>query len=85
VSLDIGLRPTMGFDAVFTAIVAVIIGGVGYLPGALFGAFIVGFLQQIVVWKLDTAWQSGMVFLVLLIFLTFRPNGVFGQQAARRA
>lgn len=85
VSLDIGLRPNMGFDAVFTAIVAVIIGGVGYLPGALFGAFIVGFLQQLVVWKLDTAWQSGMVFMVLIVFLIFRPNGLFGRPVARRA
>jgi branched-chain amino acid transport system permease protein len=85
VSLDIGLRPNMGFDAVFTAIIAVIIGGVGYLPGALFGAFIVGFLQQLVVWKLDTAWQSGMVFLLLIVFLIFRPNGIFGRPVARRA
>jgi branched-chain amino acid transport system permease protein len=85
ISLDIGVQPNMGFDAVFIAFVAVIVGGVGYLPGALFGAFLVGFLQQFVVWKLDTAWQSGAVFLVLIVFLIFRPNGLFGLPVARRA
>ena len=85
VSLDVGVRPNMGLNAVFTAIVAVIIGGVGSLPGTLAGAFLVGFLQQIVVWKLDTAWQSGMVFAILIVFLIFRPNGLFGQAMARRA
>jgi branched-chain amino acid transport system permease protein len=85
VSLDIGVRPNMGLNAVFTAVVAVIIGGVGSLPGTLAGAFLVGFLQQIVVWKLDTAWQSGMVFAILIVFLIFRPNGLFGQAIARRA
>lgn len=85
-SLDLGVRPEMGFSVVFTSIVAVIIGGVGYLPGALAGAFLLGLVEQLAVWKLNSAWQAGLVFAVLLAFLFVRPQGLFGGRfVVRRA
>jgi branched-subunit amino acid ABC-type transport system permease component len=85
-SLDLGVRPEMGFSVVFTSIVAVIIGGVGYLPGALAGAFLLGLVEQLAVWKLNSAWQTGLVFAVLLVFLVLRPQGLFGGRfVVRRA
>ncbi|HUZ75702.1 MAG TPA: branched-chain amino acid ABC transporter permease [Stellaceae bacterium] len=86
VSLDLGVKPDMGFDAVFTSVVAVVVGGVGYLPGALLGAFMLALLQQLAVWQLNSAWQNGVVFGTLVIFLILRPQGVFGgRMASRRA
>jgi branched-chain amino acid transport system permease protein len=84
VSLDLGVKPDMGFDAVFTSVVAVVVGGVGYLPGALLGAFMLALLQQLVVWQLNSAWQSGLVFAVLVLFLVLRPQGVFGGRILSR-
>ena len=78
VSLDVGVRPEMGLLTVLVAIVAVIVGGVGYLPGALVGAFILGVLQQVSIWKINSAWQEGVVFALLLIFLVTKPDGLFG-------
>ena len=68
----------MGLLTVLVAIVAVIVGGVGYLPGALVGAFILGVLQQVSIWKINSAWQEGVVFALLLIFLVTKPDGLFG-------
>jgi branched-chain amino acid transport system permease protein len=84
VSLDVGVKPDMGFDVIFTSIVAVIVGGVGYLPGAFAGAFLLGLLQQLVVWKLESSWQSGIVFALLILFLIMRPQGFFGARMKSR-
>jgi branched-chain amino acid transport system permease protein len=83
-ALDLGATPNMGFDVVFAAIVALVIGGIGYLPGALIGAFTLGLVQQLVVWQLDAAWQSGLVFSLLILFLILRPQGFFGARMVTR-
>jgi branched-chain amino acid transport system permease protein len=83
---DVGVEPEMGFMVIFFAIVAVIIGGVGYLPGALLGGFLLGLIQQLSIWQLDSKWQGGIVFAVVLVFLLVRPQGIFGNRLnVRRA
>jgi hypothetical protein len=55
-------------------------------PGALAGAFLLGLVEQLAVWKLNSAWQTGLVFAVLLAFLIARPQGLFGGRfVVRRA
>ncbi len=75
---DLGVQPTMGFLIVFFSAVAVAIGGHGYLPGALVGAFAFGVLQQLATWQLDSRWQGGVTFAAVLVFLALRPQGLFG-------
>jgi branched-chain amino acid transport system permease protein len=83
---DLGVQPDMGFMIVFFSVVAVIIGGAGYLPGALIGAFVLGIVQQLSILQLDSRWQNGVVFAVVLAFLFFRPQGIFGSRLnVRRA
>jgi branched-chain amino acid transport system permease protein len=83
---DVGVEPEMGFMVIFFAIVAVIIGGVGYLPGALIGGFLLGLIQQLSIWQIDSKWQSGIVFAIVLLFLLIRPQGIFGNRLnVRRA
>jgi branched-chain amino acid transport system permease protein len=84
VSVELGTHPEMGFMAVFVATVAVIIGGVGQIYGALLGAFALGLLQQLSVWKIDSAWQHAVVYVVLVIFLFIRPMGALGHRAKVR-
>jgi branched-chain amino acid transport system permease protein len=86
ISFDIGARPDMGFSIVFISALAVIIGGVGYLPGALVGSFAVGIVQQFAIWQIDSRWQNGIVYAVVLVYLYLRPQGVFGARlVVRRA
>jgi len=79
-SYDVGVQPEMGFSIVFLSAVAVITGGAGYLPGALLGAVLLGIIQQLAIWQIDSIWQNGIVFAVVLLFLFVRPQGLFGNK-----
>jgi len=86
ISYDLGVRPQMGLSIMFVALVAVIVGGIGYLPGAAAGGVILGLLQQLALWHLSARWQEVVVFGALVIFLVFRPQGLFGARLlVRRA
>jgi branched-chain amino acid transport system permease protein len=84
VAYDLGVTPDMGFPVLFVALVAVIVGGVGYLPGAAAGGFLLGLLQKLSLWQLSGRWQDVIVFGALVLFLVFRPEGIFGHMLATR-
>jgi branched-chain amino acid transport system permease protein len=84
IAWDLGVRPEMGFPVLFVSLVAVIVGGVGYLPGAAAGGFLLGLTQNLSLWQLSGRWQDVVVFGALLIFLVFRPQGLFGHMLATR-
>ncbi len=84
-ALDVNMRPTMGMSALMTAIVAVIIGGVGSIAGVMLGSFLLALAQQIVTWTLGAQWQDPVVFATLLAFLLLRPQGIFGKPLRKRS
>jgi branched-chain amino acid transport system permease protein len=84
ISFDLGVTPDMGFSVLFVALVAVIVGGVGYLPGAAAGGFLLGLLQKLSLWQLSARWQDVIVFGALVVFLVLRPQGIFGHMLATR-
>jgi branched-chain amino acid transport system permease protein len=84
ISFDLGVTPDMGFSVLFVALVAVIVGGVGYLPGAAAGGFLLGLLQKLSLWQLSARWQDVIVFGALVAFLVFRPQGIFGHMLVTR-
>lgn len=80
VSFDVDMTPTMGFNALLMAVVAVIIGGVGSIPGAALGGLLLGMAQHLGVWKISAQWQDAIAFTILLAFLIFRTQGFFGRK-----
>lgn len=80
VGLDVGIDPHVGMNAVVTAAVALITGGIGVFEGAAFGALMLGCLQSIAVWQMSARWQDMVTFLVLILFLLFRPQGIMGRR-----
>jgi branched-chain amino acid transport system permease protein len=74
------INPQMGFAALLSGIVAALIGGVGSLRGVLFGSILLATLQQVVIWTLPSHWQDVPVFIVLIIFLLFKPYDVLGKR-----
>jgi branched-chain amino acid transport system permease protein len=80
ISFDIDMTPTMGMSALMMGVVAVIIGGVGSIPGAALGGFLLAFAQNFGVWKISSQWQDAIAFVILLVFLLFRPYGFFGKK-----
>jgi branched-chain amino acid transport system permease protein len=77
VSFDIGLEPTMGMNLLLKASIASIIGGIGSMPGAIAGAFLLGAVENFGIWKLSSEWKEAIAFALLIVFLVWRPQGIF--------
>jgi branched-chain amino acid transport system permease protein len=78
--LDVGIDPNIGMLALLNGAVAVIIGGVGIFEGTFLGAVLLGTLQSLVIWKTSARWQNTITFLLLIILLLFRPQGILGKK-----
>ncbi len=83
VALDVDMTPTMGMNALMMGVVAVIIGGIGSIPGVALGALLLGMAQHLCVWKISSQWQDSLAFVILLAFLLFRPEGFMGKKARK--
>jgi branched-chain amino acid transport system permease protein len=73
--------PLMGFNPVLKAFVASVIGGLGSLPGAVLGAYVLGGLEILLQGLLPSAltpYRDAFVFAVLIALLLLRPNGILG-------
>jgi len=82
---DTDLTPLMGFNILLLAAVAVIAGGVGSLFGSLVAGFLVAGTQQVAARLMPIQWQDTVVFIILIVFVLFRPNGLLGKHPARVA
>lgn len=79
-ALDTGFTPLLGFRVLVISMAAMVIGGVGSLPGVVLGAMIIGLIQNLGAIQFDTKWQDTIVFLLLLAFLLIRPQGLIGEK-----
>ena len=75
---DVGLDPNMGMSVLISAIVAMIIGGVGKFSTCILGGLTLGVLQSLTVYQFASNWQNAVTFVVLLILLFLRPQGIAG-------
>ncbi|WP_102348684.1 branched-chain amino acid ABC transporter permease [Bacillus sp. Marseille-P3661] len=83
-AMAIGVRPDQGFSIMFVSVIAVIIGGIGYLPGAALGALFLGIIESLSLWVLPSSWKTTVVFIVMLLFLVIKPQGFFGSKIGTR-
>ncbi len=80
VAWDVGFDPQGGLAALLLAVVASIIGGSQSFFGAVLGGILLGVMRSQVVWFLSAQWQEAVTFMILAIFLLFRPQGLIGQK-----
>jgi len=78
ISLETNIEPTMGFNAILKGIIASIVGGIGSIPGALFGGLFLGLVENLGIWKIQAGWKDTIAFAILIIFLLLRPSGIMG-------
>jgi branched-chain amino acid transport system permease protein len=71
--------PEMGLEYTIVAFCVVVLGGMGYLPGALWGGFILGVAQSLAATYLSAGISVAIVFLILFFMLVFRPAGIVGK------
>jgi branched-chain amino acid transport system permease protein len=55
------------------------LGGIGNIPGALLGGYMIGFLSAFSDQYLSSAWTRATVFSILILVLVFRPWGLLGE------
>ncbi|MCS6882862.1 MAG: branched-chain amino acid ABC transporter permease [Oscillochloridaceae bacterium] len=80
--------PFTGFVPGLKAFVAAVIGGVGSIPGAMVGGYLLGFAEVFFVAFAPPAlsgYRDAFVFVLLLAILLVRPAGLFGLEEGRRA
>ena len=76
------VNPTVGFALMPIALIATVLGGLGSVGGAFLGGIICGVMEQVASVLMTPALQDLPLYLLLLIFLAFRPYGLFGRKAA---
>jgi branched-chain amino acid transport system permease protein len=74
-----GLTPPMGNSLIMPSFVAIIVGGVGSLLGAVLGGLIIGLAAGITTTFYPAA-SEAVIYLMMLIVLVVRPRGLFGQE-----
>ena len=69
-----------GFTAGLIAFTAAVMGGIGNIRGAVLGGLIIGFIQQISDNRIGSEWTPAIVFVYLILIMTFKPSGLLGEE-----
>ena len=83
------LTPFLGVAPGVKAFVAAVLGGIGNIPGAVFGGVLMGVVETLVVW-LDGlipglgGYKDAVAFVVLIAVLLFRPGGLLGSSKVEK-
>ena len=76
-----GVVPTSGAMPGLKAFVAAVFGGIGSIPGAVIGAFIIGICENIIKGLGWTTFSDAFTFALLIVILIAKPTGLFGEAA----
>jgi branched-chain amino acid transport system permease protein len=71
-------QPYIGFDFVIVMYAGVVLGGMGSILGAFWGGLTIGLVQQMSTLVLPYQLQNTAIFVVFLLIVFFRPQGMFG-------
>jgi len=70
--------PNYGFDVAIKALIALTLGGIGNVGGALLGGIIIGVIESLASFYVGMGWAQGILFVIFMLTLTLRPYGLFG-------
>ncbi len=83
-ALRIPTYATIGFLIGLKGFTAAVIGGIGSIPGAMAGGLVLGFAESYAQGYISTRWSDLLVFVLLILFLVFRPQGILGKADIRK-
>ena len=75
--------PTVGYQPVLKSFAVVILGGLGNIPGAIAGGFLLGIVEAYAIFFMSAGWQSVITPLIIILVLVLRPQGLFTAQGER--
>ena len=73
---DTAIQPRIGLLLLLKGWIASVVGGIGNLYGAIVGGFALGLIEQFGIWDLAGEWKDAIAFVLLILFLSFWPNGL---------
>lgn len=82
------IEPLMGFVPGLKAFCAAVLGGIGSLNGAVLGSFIIGIAEMLFAGLMPsdiTPYRDAFIFVLLIIVLLVRPNGILGSSEGGRS
>jgi len=74
----------MGFLLGLKAFTAAVLGGIGNIPGAVLGGFLLGVLESLAAGYFSSRWKDVFAFAILIIILVVRPRGLLGERVVER-
>jgi branched-chain amino acid transport system permease protein len=83
-ALRVPTQVSIGFVAGLKGFTAAVIGGIGSIPGAMVGGLMLGFAESYAQGYISTKWSDLIVFLILIAFMIFRPQGLLGRADIRK-
>lgn len=78
VALEQNIEPAMGTPLIIKGFTGAVIGGVTSVPGAVLGSYVLGLAENVGIWWLPSGYKDAIAFILLFIFLLFRPSGILG-------
>lgn len=74
----------LGWGYGLKAFTAVILGGIGNIPGAMLGGLLLGMMEALFEGFVSGAWKNVFVFVILIVILIVRPTGIIGEKIAEK-
>lgn len=84
IALEQNIEPVMGTGLIIKGFTGAIIGGITSLPGAVLGSYILGLAENFGIWWLPSGYKDAIAFVLLFVFLLWRPAGILGLSKGSR-
>jgi len=75
---------TLGWSFGLKAFIAAILGGIGNIPGAMVGGFLLGSVETLGAGYASPQWKDVMAYVILIVILIVRPTGLLGERVAEK-
>ena len=83
-SYTMSVEPLMGTNLGIKAFVAAVVGGIGIIPGAALGGFILGIAENLVAGLYKSSYRDAVSFFILIIILLVKPSGILGKNTKEK-
>jgi branched-chain amino acid transport system permease protein len=78
ISMRVPLSPTMGLNYTFIAIIVIVLGGLGSIPGSFIGGVMLGIIGEVVT-HFEPSLTVAAYYFIFMLLLLVRPKGIFGK------
>jgi branched-chain amino acid transport system permease protein len=76
--------PLMGSMLGLKAFVAAVLGGIGSIPGAMIGGYLIGITEVFVSGYINSMYRDAVVFAILILILIVKPSGILGKNTREK-